>query len=66
MTEAAIVLAAYGLDRAFGEPPNAVHPVAWIGRAIVITRQIGYIAGVGVLRAQSAASNRQVSNIFGS
>jgi adenosylcobinamide-phosphate synthase len=31
----ALVLAiAYGMDRAFGEPPNALHPVAWIGTAI--------------------------------
>jgi len=25
---------AYALDRAFGEPPNAVHPVAWMGSLI--------------------------------
>jgi adenosylcobinamide-phosphate synthase len=32
---AALALAlAYALDLAFGEPPNAMHPVAWMGRAI--------------------------------
>jgi adenosylcobinamide-phosphate synthase len=29
----ALVLA-YGLDRAFGEPPDALHPVAWMGTLI--------------------------------
>jgi adenosylcobinamide-phosphate synthase len=28
------VVAAFGLDAAFGEPPNALHPVAWMGTAI--------------------------------
>ena len=32
---ASLVLAmAYGLDRVFGEPPNALHPVAWMGTFI--------------------------------
>jgi adenosylcobinamide-phosphate synthase len=34
MTGAISLLAAFGLDAAFGEPPNALHPVAWIGGAI--------------------------------
>jgi adenosylcobinamide-phosphate synthase len=34
MTGAIAVLAAFGLDAAFGEPPNALHPVAWMGAAI--------------------------------
>jgi adenosylcobinamide-phosphate synthase len=32
---AAIALVvAYALDLAFGEPPNALHPVAWMGKAV--------------------------------
>jgi adenosylcobinamide-phosphate synthase len=32
---ATIALAvAFGLDAAFGEPPNALHPVAWMGKGI--------------------------------
>jgi adenosylcobinamide-phosphate synthase len=34
VTGALAVLAAFGLDAAFGEPPNALHPVAWMGAAI--------------------------------
>ncbi len=30
----AFALTAVALDLAFGDPPNAVHPVAWIGRVI--------------------------------
>lgn len=33
-TGAIDLLAALGLDAAFGEPPNALHPVVWIGAAI--------------------------------
>ena len=28
------LLIAVALDRAFGEPPNAIHPVAWLGSVI--------------------------------
>jgi adenosylcobinamide-phosphate synthase len=31
---ALVLLIAVTLDRAFGEPPNAIHPVAWMGSAI--------------------------------
>lgn len=34
MTGAITLLAAFGIDAAFGEPPNALHPVAWMGSAI--------------------------------
>ena len=34
MTGAMAVLAAFGLDAVLGEPPNALHPVAWMGAAI--------------------------------
>jgi adenosylcobinamide-phosphate synthase len=34
LTAAFALLIAVALDRAFGEPPNAVHPVAWMGSAI--------------------------------
>lgn len=38
-------VAAYLLDRGFGEPPNAVHPVAWMGRGIAIGRAWALRAG---------------------
>jgi adenosylcobinamide-phosphate synthase len=31
---ALVVVIAVGLDLAFGDPPNRLHPVAWIGRAL--------------------------------
>ena len=34
MSAAFALLIAVTLDRVFGEPPNAVHPVAWMGSAI--------------------------------
>ena len=34
MTAAFAVALAFGLDAAFGEPPNVLHPVAWMGVAI--------------------------------
>jgi adenosylcobinamide-phosphate synthase len=29
---------AYAMDAAFGEPPDAIHPVAWMGRVIAVGR----------------------------
>ena len=46
------------LDRAFGEPPAPLHPVAWFGRAMTLAERAGYRdsraagarhAGLGVL-----------------
>jgi adenosylcobinamide-phosphate synthase len=34
LNAAVALLLAVVLDRAFGEPPNAIHPVAWMGSAI--------------------------------
>ncbi|MDG5760951.1 adenosylcobinamide-phosphate synthase CbiB [Natronococcus sp. A-GB1] len=34
LTTAALVGFALGLDRVVGEPPNAAHPVAWLGRLV--------------------------------
>ena len=34
MSAAVAVALAFGLDAAFGEPPNMLHPVAWMGAAI--------------------------------
>ncbi|WP_394739461.1 adenosylcobinamide-phosphate synthase CbiB [Natronococcus roseus] len=34
VTTAALVGFALGLDRVVGEPPNAAHPVAWLGRLV--------------------------------
>ena len=36
---------AYAIDGAFGEPPDAIHPVAWIGRAIAVGRDWALRAG---------------------
>jgi adenosylcobinamide-phosphate synthase len=42
MTEWAwVLLAACVLDLTFGEPPNVLHPVAWMGRAIAWVHQPG-------------------------
>ena len=38
MSAALALLSAVALDGAFGEPPNAVHPVAWMGSAIAWRR----------------------------
>jgi adenosylcobinamide-phosphate synthase len=35
---ALVLLIAVVLDRAFGEPPNAIHPVAWMGSTIAWSR----------------------------
>ncbi|HKB23622.1 MAG TPA: cobalamin biosynthesis protein, partial [Methylomirabilota bacterium] len=31
-----VLLSAVALDLAFGDPPNRVHPVAWLGRALAL------------------------------
>ena len=36
---AAVVLLAVALDRALGDPPNRLHPVAWMGRALAAGRR---------------------------
>jgi adenosylcobinamide-phosphate synthase len=42
MTEWAwVLLVACALDLTFGEPPNVIHPVAWMGRAIARILQSG-------------------------
>jgi adenosylcobinamide-phosphate synthase len=33
------------IDRAVGEPPTALHPVAWFGRVMTLTEQLGYRDG---------------------
>jgi adenosylcobinamide-phosphate synthase len=33
------LVVAFAIDRAFGEPRDAIHPVAWMGRAIAIGRR---------------------------
>lgn len=52
---AGVVLAAVGLDRFVGEPPNRLHPVAWFGRLVgPLDRQwrtprlVGSVAAVGL------------------
>ncbi len=34
MTEAALLLGALALDLTLGEPPEAIHPVVWMGKAV--------------------------------
>jgi adenosylcobinamide-phosphate synthase len=55
LTTAALVGFALGLDRLVGEPPNAAHPVAWLGRLVGAldrewsdTARIQRLAGVGI------------------
>jgi adenosylcobinamide-phosphate synthase len=54
LTTAALVGFALGLDRLLGEPPNPVHPVAWLGRLIApLDRRWGddrrqRLVGVGI------------------
>jgi adenosylcobinamide-phosphate synthase len=48
------LIAAYALDRALGEPPNAVHPVAWMGKAIAVGRDWALRAGRGGQLARGA------------
>ena len=39
------LLLAFALDRAFGEPPDRLHPVAWIGKVVVVGRDWALCAG---------------------
>jgi adenosylcobinamide-phosphate synthase len=41
-TQSAQAAAGILLDRAVGEPPTAMHPVAWFGRAMTLTERLGY------------------------
>jgi adenosylcobinamide-phosphate synthase len=43
--EAIALAAAYALDLSFGELPNAVHPVAWMGRGIAVGRAFALQGG---------------------
>jgi adenosylcobinamide-phosphate synthase len=45
MTPVIALALAYLLDSAFGEPPNAFHPVAWLGRIIARGRDWALEAG---------------------
>jgi adenosylcobinamide-phosphate synthase len=36
----AVLLFAVVLDRAFGDPPNRFHPVAWLGRALAVGQRL--------------------------
>ena len=38
MNPSVALLVAYALDRAFGDPPDRFHPVAWMGKAIAVGR----------------------------
>jgi adenosylcobinamide-phosphate synthase len=40
-----ILLVALAVEFTIGDPPNAVHPVAWIGKAITFLERLGFIAG---------------------
>ncbi len=45
VTGALAVLAAFGVDATLGEPPNAVHPVAWMGAVIARGRSWALAGG---------------------
>ena len=45
MREAIALAAAYALNLSFGELPNAVHPVAWMGRGIAFGRAFALQGG---------------------
>ena len=48
LSVAAAVLLGFGLDRAVREPPAAVHPVAWFGRAVdALDREYRYPRAAG-------------------
>ncbi len=49
MTGALALGAAYALDRLFGEPPNAIHPVAWMGTVIAYAKRWALGRGSGRL-----------------
>jgi adenosylcobinamide-phosphate synthase len=55
VSRALALLAAFGLDAAFGEPPNAWHPVVWMGAAIARGRAWALAAGRGAQLARGAA-----------
>src|SRR3989442_7567618 len=64
MPRVGVLLAAIALDLAFGEPPNRVHPVAWLGRALAAghrrlcrgSRRALLLRGAGVTLAVAALS----------
>lgn len=45
MISSLALVGAYAIDLAFGEPKNAFHPVAWIGRAIAVGRDWALVPG---------------------
>src|SRR4051794_12454758 len=45
MNASLALLGSFALDRAFGELPNAIHPVAWMGHAIALGREWALRAG---------------------
>ena len=59
----AVLLVAVALDAAFGEPPNAVHPVAWMGKGVALLKRLSpqsghmrtVLAGLGIAVAVPAA-----------
>ena len=40
-----ILLVALVVEFTIGDPPNAIHPVAWIGKAISFFERLGFISG---------------------
>lgn len=62
MPSPAVLLSGMTLDAAFGDPPNAAHPVAWFGSAAVAvdraaprTRVSGVLAACGLVIAAGTA-----------
>jgi adenosylcobinamide-phosphate synthase len=61
----AVVVLAVALDLALGDPPNAIHPVAWMGRAIAVGRRRLCRGGPVVLLVAGGALTLGVLTIAG-
>jgi adenosylcobinamide-phosphate synthase len=61
--ELAAVLVAVGLDLAVGDPPNKVHPVAWLGRFIGAARRRLGVGSPSRLLAGGAALTLAVASL---
>ena len=60
-----VVVLALALDLALGDPPNAIHPVAWMGRAIAVGRRRLCRGGPVVLLVAGGALTLGVLTIAG-
>lgn len=61
----AVLLGAIALDLAFGDPPNRVHPVAWLGRALGLGDRLLRRGGPRALLAGGALTTLGVALLAG-